>query len=306
MCKGKTVNVAQLNMFSKYASSSKENYTISTADLRRLVRRIFPGVQKVRINSDDENSYGKRIHVYEGISFVNSPTKMTWSNIMHYLSPSWVLCQANESFVEWVNVTNDVCNTERIMKELKIGRDLSFKLSVKSEEVNIGQYVRDAVPYKHYFDNLFSFLLNAPLCKGFKVDVDKKTTNRDGTVVGITEKWSSSSADQAQLPCFRHKAVNCSVLLSLHQLTCGNCSKIKSNSFYKTFQKRETYMTTEEMKEKLQLEKKRRLSGKKREQRLKESLEMMYNFDIEDSEDFEKMFSNIDEKKLSPDLKLFW
>ncbi|CAB3993134.1 Hypothetical predicted protein [Paramuricea clavata] len=60
------------------------------------------------------------------------------------------------------------------------------------------------------------------------------------------------------------------------------------------------------MKEKLQLEKKRRLSGKKREQQLKESLKMMYNFDIEDSEDFEKMFSNIDEKKLSPDLKLFW
>ena len=90
--------------------------------------------------------------------------------------------------MEWVNVTNDVCNTERVMKELKIDRELSFKLRVKSEEVNIGQDVRNAVPYKHYFDNLFSFLLNAPLCKGFKVDVDKKTTNRDGTVVGITEE----------------------------------------------------------------------------------------------------------------------
>ena len=47
MCKGKTVNIAQMNtMFSQYASSSKENYTISTADLGRLVRQIFPGLQK--------------------------------------------------------------------------------------------------------------------------------------------------------------------------------------------------------------------------------------------------------------------
>ena len=160
-------------------------------------------------------------------------------------------------------------------------------------------------------------MINAPLCKGFIVDVDKKTTNRNGTVIGTTEKWSSSSADEAQLPCIRHRAVNCSVLLTSHQQMCGNCFKIKCNSFYKTLQnqptnkksapqKRETYMTSEEIKEKLQSEKKRRISSERREQRLKETLEMMYTFDDDDSKDFEKMFCNIDEQKLSPDLKLFW
>ena len=303
--------------FSKYAASSKENYAITTADLGRLLRRIFPDVQKVRRTStDDDNSCGKRIHLYDGISFVDSPTKLTWSDIMKYSPPSWFLCQANESFVEWINVSTDVCNSERVIKEFRIERDLSFKLRVKSIDVNIGQYVRNIVPYKHCFDNLFSFLFNTPLCKGFVVDVDKKTTSRDGTVVGITEKWSTS-ADQAQLPCIRHRAVDCSVFLTSHQQMCGNCSKIKVNSFYKTLQsqstekksapqKRETYMTSEEIKDKLQLEKKRRISSERRVQRLRETLETMYTFDNNDCQDFEKMFSNIDVQKLSPDLKLFW
>ena len=70
-------------------------------------------------------------------------------------------------------------------------------------------------------------------------------------------------------------------------------------------QKRETYMTSEEIKDKLQLQKKRRISSERREQRLKETLETMYTFD-NDCQDLEKMFSNIDVQKLSPDLKLFW
>ena len=145
--------------------------------------RIFPGVQKVRRTStDDDNSCGKRIHLYDGILFVDSPTKLTWSDIMKYLP--WFLCQENESFVEWNNVSTDVCNSEWVIKELRIERDLSFKLCVKSIDVNIGQYVRNIVPYKHYFDNLFSFLFNTLLPKGFVVDVDK-TTSRDGTVVRI-------------------------------------------------------------------------------------------------------------------------
>ena len=101
---------------------------------------------------------------------------------MKYLP--WFLCQENESFVEWNNVSTDVCNSEWVIKELRIERDLSFKLCVKSIDVNIGQYVRNIVPYKHYFDNLFSFLFNTLLPKGFVVDVDK-TTSRDGTVVRI-------------------------------------------------------------------------------------------------------------------------
>ena len=155
---------------------------------------------------------------------------------MKCLPPSWFLCQASESFVEWINVSTDVCHSEQVIKELRIERDLSFKLSVKSIDVNIRQYARNIVPYKHYFDNLFSFLFNTPLCKGFVVDVYKKTTNRDGKVVGITEKWSSTSVLQAQLPSIRHRAVGCSVFLTSHQQMCGNCSKIRVNSFYKALQ----------------------------------------------------------------------
>ena len=65
-------------------------------------------------------------------------------------------------------------------------------------------------------------------------------------------------------------------------------------------------MTSEEIKDKLQLEKKKRISSERRVQRLRETLETMYTFDNNDCQDFEKMFSNIDVQKLSPDLKLFW
>ena len=70
---------------------------------------------------------------------MSSPIKLNWCDIMKYSSPLRILCQSNESFVEWVNVTNDVCNTGRIIKELRIERDLSCKLRVNSKQLNIGQ-----------------------------------------------------------------------------------------------------------------------------------------------------------------------
>ena len=63
-------------MDTKLSQYAGKNHTITTGYLGRLVRRIFPAIQKVRKNSTDENNCAKRIHLYEGISFVSSPIKL--------------------------------------------------------------------------------------------------------------------------------------------------------------------------------------------------------------------------------------
>ncbi len=109
-------------------------------------------------------------------------------------------------------------------------------------------------------------------------------------------------------------------ILSVHEKMCPNCSAIKHNSYYKTLtlenpaikektvapQKRETYMSNEELQGKLKQEKRKRINCERREQYKQDIIDNMYTFSEEDSNDFEKMFGCIEDKELNPDMKQFW
>lgn len=297
-------------------STAKENYCpMKEHEIGRIVKRVFPTVRKAKISV----SLDKREPVYEGIRVAESSPKLTWEDVKKYspkatLANNWIRSKATDEYVEWVHVSFFACNGEKLVRSLMIFNNFSFKFFIGSHEIELDGH-STIIPCQYYLDSLSSYLLNIPICNGFSVEVDKKTTDKSGNVVGLTERWSNK-----QSTSLRHRAVNCAFILSVHEKMCHNCSTIKHNSYYKTLkessarkenhvsapQKRETYMSDEELKEKLQQEKRRRINSERRERHKQDIIDNMHTFAEEDSNDFKTMFDKSDENELNPDLLVFW
>ena len=122
------------------------------------------------------------------------------------------------------------------------------------------------------------------LRQGFEVIVEKSTHDRYGNIVGSSKHWEFSSSDSEITSSVGHVSHSCSMILSpmRHLTMCNSCASIKCNSFYETlnpksenvFEKRtrESYMTPDEIKHKLQIEKDKRISAEKRKNTLKKSI----------------------------------
>ena len=122
------------------------------------------------------------------------------------------------------------------------------------------------------------------LRQGFEVNVEKNTHDRYGNIVGSSKHWEFSSSDNEITSSVRHVSYSCSMILDpmRHSTMCNSCASIKCNSFYKTLnpksekvfekQKRESYMTPDEIKHKLQIEKERGINAERRKNTLKKSI----------------------------------
>ena len=108
-------------------SKGRNNPSSISADLGRILRRVFPKVEKQR-----KTISGERSHIYKGLYKVTTPNKLTWDGIMKYSPTRWIQSQVNEEFMEWWSITGDTCNGERVMKELRIFQDLSFQVRLNS------------------------------------------------------------------------------------------------------------------------------------------------------------------------------
>ncbi len=179
----------------------------------------------------------------------------------------WRLSQSTTNFVEWVSVSlEDKCNGQKIVRDIKIYKDFTFELNINSTKVTNLPVVNSLLNKKYYLDNIFMFVSNLSICNGFAVKTRRNTTNRAGETIGTTIDWESCKAKE-----MRHISNSCALILNSHEIMCKSCSTIKVNSFYKTLKhcdkenlpastsinKRESYMNTNEIKEKLFQEKKR-------------------------------------------------
>jgi hypothetical protein len=302
----------------------KENFCpIKEHEIGRIVKRVFPTLRKSKISVKTMDGVTKRESVYQGIRVAELTPKLSWDDVKVYSPKSflntnqskWIQSKASDECVEWINVSCEYSNGERLVRSLVVFSNLSYKFFIGPNEVKLEVGDSTIVPCNHYLDGLFTYLLNIPICYGFAVEVDKKTTDQSGNVVGVTNRWSNGEHTSL---C--HRAVNCAYILSVHEKMCPNCSAIKHNSYYKTLtlenpaikektvapQKRETYMSNEELQGKLKQEKRKRVNCERREQYKQDIIDNMYTFSEEDSNDFEKMFGCIEDKELNPDMKQFW
>ncbi|CAB4043602.1 Hypothetical predicted protein, partial [Paramuricea clavata] len=161
--------------------------------------------------------------------------------------------------------------------------------------------------------SLFDALNDRILCKGFPISCEKIARDAKGYAVGITEEWHSGVIGTA--PMLHLRSLNCKVLLQRnYNRTNSLLSAVKRNSTLSTNEKsnfvakkRESYMSQDELKKKLQEEQNRRRNAERRLNYMKDKMENeMKSFTDEDHIDFLHMFQKVDQDTLNEDMKIFW
>lgn len=318
----------------EYCSSEsvdKENCPRET-EFGRLIIRVFPEVKKIQ-KTIEERGTKKKCWFYSNLTKCESHTVLTWDNLAQMYSPPkpttstmcWVQNKCCPDYVQWMIIpSDDDCGGRRLVRELRLHKSLVCELYVMSKKVDTvscGHGVQTFTLTKEFMDNMFQYYAVVPLCQGFEVEVEKNTHDRSGNIVGSSEHWEFSSSNGGITSSLRHFSHSCSRILDAmrHSTMCKSCANIKWNSFYKTLNpkdenintlkkwKRESYMTPDEIKHKLQIEKEKRINSERREKYTKEKYFLeTKDFNNSDHEDFKVMFDSIDENSLNPEMKIFW
>ena len=104
----------------------------------------------------------------------------------------WLLSSSSDNFFEWVKVqSQEICEGNRVLKELKIFNDWTFAVHVNSRKVakeTVGIFELGAS--KKLVSYLFDVLSKYRLCKGFPVPSKRTAKDTIGMTVGTTEECS--------------------------------------------------------------------------------------------------------------------
>ena len=220
----------------------------------------------------------------------------------------WLLSSSSDNFFEWIKVqSQEICEVNKVLKELKIFNDWTFAVHVNSPKVaeeSVGIFELGAS--KKLVSYLFDVLSKYRLCKGFPVPSKRTAKDTTGMTVGGTVVLHLLSTQ-------------CHVLLpeynqSPNQL-CEPCTKVKTNCSITCVvegskpaaKKRESYMSEEELREKLYQEQNRTKNAERRLHYLRRKAEDETKvFGKEDREDFLHIFRSVEKASLSEDMRVFW
>ena len=154
------------------------------------------------------------------------------------------------------------------------------------------------------------------MCKGFSVVAKLTAKDARGNTVGTTEEWRSRDDSTVALYL---RSTQCHVLLQEYARSsrelCESCSKVKRNCSATSVvegekpaaKKRVSYMSEEELREKLSQEQNRRKNAERRLDYLRKKVEEeMKTFQGEDHKDFLNTFHSVEKESLNADMKVFW
>lgn len=311
--------VTTMSIFESFQNSfpDKENVNLNVRELGIIINQVFPSAVRTQKRVD-----GKRIWHYPflRISGTYETDLINWENLGNFkLQSGWHLSDNNNNFVEWIKIpSQDLCNGNRVIKEIKIFKDWTLVVRVNNRDIKketLG--LQKMEPSREMISYLFRVLDEFVLCKGFPVDSKIITRDTKGNVTGETEEWHSP-ADVSTKSVLFHRSTSCSVLHQANykrssQVLCDHCSLLKRNSSVPSEssgfveKKRESYMSEVELKEKLRRVQARRKSAERRTKYLQNKIEKeMKIFEDEDHEDFLVMFQRVEKDSLSDDMKIFF
>ena len=200
--------------------------------------------------------------------------------------------------------------------EVKIFKGWTFVLHVNSRKVakeTVG--VLELGASKKAVVYLFHVLNRFRLWKGFSVVAKLTAKDARGNTVGTTEEWCSHDDSTVALYL---RSTQCHVLLQEYKRSssqlCESCSKVKRNCSATSVvegenpaaKKRVSYMSENELWEKLSREQNRRKNAERRLDYLRKKVEKeMKTFQGEDHKDFLHIFHSVGKESLSEDTKVF-
>ena len=297
------------------SSCEKENFHLNAKEMGMILSEVFPEATRVQRREN-----GNRIWKYP-LSKKSQPDEdaLKWEDLPHFTKAfGWLLSSSDEKFFEWIKVqSQDLCQGNRILMVVKIFHDWTFTTSVNSRRVsNETITIVQLGSSKRLIRYLFDVPSKCSLCRGFSVPSKRIARDARGNTVGTTEEWLNGDDGSVSLHL---RSIQCQVLLhdykrSSSQL-CEFCSRIKRNSSMTSAEegakpaakKRESYMSEEELREKLSQEHNRRKNAERRLDYLKKKVEAeMKTFEAEDHKDFLHIFKGVKEETISEDMKVFW
>lgn len=135
--------------------------------------------------------------------------------------------------MEWVKIrSQDVCEGNRLLQEIKIFRDWTFTVFVNNRQICKDTLGNPAIESsKKMLTYLFNVVANYNLCKGFQVPFKKTAKDLKGKTTAITEEWCSRDDGTVSLYL---RSVECRVLVSNYKRSCNvlcdHCATVKRNN----------------------------------------------------------------------------
>jgi hypothetical protein len=173
--------IATVSIFESFQNSctDKEIVNLTASVLGIIINQLFPSAVRTqnRVN-------GKRVWHYSlarvGKIVDIESNRIKWENLGNLtLDFGWHLSNRNDNFVEWIKIpSQDLCNSNRVLKEVKIFKDWTFVVRVNNCAIK-----------KKIISYLFCVLDEFAICKGFSVDSKIITRDIKENVNGITEQW---------------------------------------------------------------------------------------------------------------------
>ena len=295
--------------------SEKENFPLQVKELGIILCEAFPPASRVQ-----RRVYGGRVWQYplsKTSRLEEDPVK--WEDLPAFTKEfHWLLSSSSDDFFEWIKVqSQDLCEGNRVLTEVKIFKDWTFVVHVNSRKVakeTVGVFELGASKKAVLY--LFHVLNRFRLCKGFSVVAKLTAKDARGNTVGTTEEWRSRDASTVALYL---RSTQCHVLLQEYKRSssqlCESCSKVKRNCSATAVvegekpaaKKRVSYMSEKELREKLSREQNRRKNAERRLDYLRKKVEEeMKTFQGEDHKDFLHIFHSVEKESLSEDMKVFW
>jgi hypothetical protein len=185
--------IATVSIFESFQNScpDKENVNLNASELGMIINQVFPSAVRTqkRVN-------GKRVWHYP-LSRVGKivdikSDRIEWENLGNLtLDFGWHLSNRNDNFVEWIKIpSQDLCNGNRVLKEVKIFKDWTFVVRVNNRAIEKETIcIQEMGPSRKMIIYLFRVLDDFDICKGFPVDTKIITRDIKGNVNGITEQW---------------------------------------------------------------------------------------------------------------------
>lgn len=115
----------------------KENFDLQVYELRLILKKVFPDLERVqrRVNGSRTWQYplAKTNNQFTGVSdFIN------WQDLPTFVDGlGWQLSSTSPEFMEWVRIrSQDVCDGNRLLQEIKIFYDWTFTVFVNNRQIS--------------------------------------------------------------------------------------------------------------------------------------------------------------------------
>ena len=214
--------------------NSNASIGISLVDIGHAVKHIFPFVthKKGWVN-------GKSVWVYDGLARLTKDRNITVCTLTNSeveviaAKYGWVRTYENatKSFTDFVLIeSQETVNGQRIAKRRFFSGDtVKYELYIPNRATPI-DVLKGSMKFEKTMKNIFKFLAQIKICRGFSVTSTSDSLNGQREVTGKVEHWATR--EDLSTETLRHRSIQCKMVLNgdSREIACTACSKIKRNT----------------------------------------------------------------------------